>query len=162
ETVGRVGKTSGSYAVLTTTANLKYPISDQFRIAPGISFASYNISGVPDLLDTSQFVFDHAQLEFRWNALARETHPVGLTFVATPYYGTVDPATGVAADNYGIQFIAALDRALVADRLFAAFNVLYGLNRTTTRATGETFDSSALGVSVAASLRLLPWLYVGG
>ena len=161
ETVGRTGKVSGSYTALTTTANLKYPLSNQFRIAPGISFASYNIANVDGFSDTSTFVFDHAQLEFRWHPLARETHPFGLTFVATPYYGPVDPATGAGADSYGIQFIAAMDRALIDDRLFAAFNFVYGLNRTTTWATGETVDSSALGVSVAASFRVLPWLFVG-
>lgn len=161
ETVGRFGKQAGNYGVLTTTANIKYPLSDQFRIAPGISFANFNIAGVPDLEDTNQFEFDHVQLEFRWNAVARETHPVGVTFVATPYFGTVDPANGQGADSYGVQFIAAIDRALIADRLFAAVNLAYGFDRTRIWSTGLTEDTSLLVPSVAASLRVLPWLYVG-
>jgi hypothetical protein len=161
ETVGRFGKDAGSYAVVTTTANLKYTLSDEFRIAPSIAFASYSIAGVPGFSDTSEFVFDHAALEFRWHPIARETHPVGLTFVATPFFGTVDPATGERADDYGIQFIAALDRTIVAERLYAAINVLYALDRNRNWATNVTTDSSLLGASLAASASIVPWLYVG-
>ena len=161
ETVGRVGKSAGSYAAVTTTANFKYPLSDQFRIAPGIAFASYNIAGVPDFSDTSEFVFDHALLEFRWHPVARESHPFGLTFVATPYFGTVDPLSGEKADSYGALFIAALDRALVADRVFVAVNLAYVLDSTRVWSTGITTESSLLVPSVAASARVLPWLYVG-
>ena len=109
ETIGRVGRQSGAYGAFTTTANLKYPLSPQWRIAPGIAFSSVNISGVPDLPDTSQFSFDHASFEIRWHPLEREGHPFGLTFVLTPYYGTIEPASGRAADNYGAQFIAAFE-----------------------------------------------------
>jgi hypothetical protein len=161
ETIGRAGKASGSYTVLTTTANLKYPLSPQFRIAPGIAFANYSISGVPDLEDTERFSFDHAVLEFRWHPLARESHPVGLTIIATPFFGTVDPTTGLSADNYGVQFIAAIDRALLPDKLFAAVNLAYTLNRTRPWASGVTTDASLLVPSIAASVRLLPWLFVG-
>jgi hypothetical protein len=161
ETVGRAGKSAGNFLALTTTASLKYPLSPQFRIAPGIAFASYNVSGVPDFSDTSEFVFDHAVLEFRWHPLGWETNPFGLTFVATPFYGPIDPATGAGADNYGIQFIAAVDRALIADKLFAAVNLLYEFDRTRPWNGNTTFDSSVLGLSAAASLRILPWLFVG-
>lgn len=162
ESIGRVGKSSGTYSALTTTANLKYPLSKQFRIAPGIAFSRYDISNVPTFPDTNELVFDHALFELRWHPLARETNPVGLTFIATPYYGTVDPANGAPADSYGAQFIAAVDQALVPDKVFAAFNLAYTLNRTRTYATGVTADSALLGISVASSVRLLPWLYAGG
>src|SRR5262249_15455197 len=151
ETIGRIGKSAGSFAALTTTANLKYPLSHEFRIAPGIAFASYNIFGVPDFSDTSEFVFDHVLLEFRWHPIARETHPFGLTFVATPFYGPIDPATGAGADNYGIQFIVAIDRTVIADRLYAAMNLLYTLDRNRPWGSNATTDSSLLGVSMAAS-----------
>jgi hypothetical protein len=162
ETVGRLGKSQGTYSALATTFNLKYPLATWFRVAPGIAFARYEIAGVPTFDDVNQFVFDHAQLEFRWRVLGRESNPVGLTVVATPFYGTVDPATGTPADSFGVQFIAAVDRELVPDRLFATVNLVYGLGRTRTRATGLTEDASQLGLSAAATVRLLPWLYLGG
>jgi hypothetical protein len=161
ETIGRVGKQAGSYSVITSTANLKYPLSPRFRIAPGISFAAFNINGVPDFDDTNQFAFDHAQLEFRWHPIARETHPIGVTFAATPFYGPVDPVTGEAADNYGLAFTAAFDRTVIEDQLYAAVNLAYVLDRTRTWSTGLTTDTSLLVPSVAATARILPWLYVG-
>jgi hypothetical protein len=162
ESIGRAGKSAGSFTALTTTANLKYPVSADVRIAPGIGFASYNISGVPDFSDTSAFVFNQAFLEFRWHPIARESHPIGLTFVATPFYGPIDPVTGAGADNYGIDFIAAIDRTVIPDKLYAAVNLLYVLDRTRTWGTSTTIDSSLLGTSAAASGRVLPWLFVGG
>jgi hypothetical protein len=162
ETIGRIGKQAGGYAVVTTTASLKYPLSPEFRIAPGIAFSSFNISGVPDLADTNQFTFDQAVLEFRWHPVARETHPVGVTFVATPYYGTVDPFDGSQADSYGAQFIAAIDRTMIAGRLYGAVNLAYTFNRTRSWSTGLTTDASLLVPSVAATAHVLPWLYVGG
>jgi hypothetical protein len=161
ETIGRTGKSAGGFAALTTTTSLKYPLSHEFRVAPGIAFASYNISGVPDFSDTSELVFSNAVLELRWHPLAWETNPFGLTIIATPFYGPIDPATGAGADNYGVGFIAAMDRQLVANKLFAAFNVLYLFARTRTWGTNTTADSSLLGVSAAASTRVLPWLFVG-
>jgi len=161
ETIGRVGKQAGNYSVLTTTPNLKYPLSPYFRVAPGIAFSNFNIAGVPDMADANQFSFDHVTLEFRWHPLARESNPVGLTFVLTPYFGTVDPATSESADSYGALFIAAIDRALIADRLFVAFNLAYAINRTRPWVSGLTSDTSLLVPSVAASARLLPWLFVG-
>jgi hypothetical protein len=110
ETIGRIGRQAGSYSVLTTTANLKYPLSPYFRVAPGIAFSNFNIAGVPDMADAGQFSFDRVILELRWHPLARESNSVGLTFIATPFFGAVDPATSESADNYGAQFIAAVDR----------------------------------------------------
>jgi hypothetical protein len=144
ETVGRIGKSAGSFAAVTTTADLKYPVSDTFRIAPGIAFASYSVAGVPDFSDTSEFVLDQALLEFRWNPIAREAHPIGLTFVAIPFYGPIGPATGAGADNYGIEFIVAIDRTVIADRLYAAVNLLYMLDRARIWGSNVTTDSSLL------------------
>lgn len=162
ETVGRTGKQAGAYSALTTTANLKYPLSPEFRIAPGIAFTNYNIASVPGLADSNQLAFDHVLLEFRWHPVARESHPFGLTFVATPYFGTVDSLSSEKADSYGALFIAAVDRALVSDRVFVAFNLAYLLDSTRLWSTGVATESSFLVPSLAVSARVLPWLYVGG
>lgn len=161
ETIGRYGGSAGSYGALSATASLKYPLTDSFRLAPGITF-HFDISGVPDFDDRNEVSLDRLALEFRWRPFDRETSLFGLTFVATPFVGFVDDVTGAPGDAWGTMLIAAVDRALIADRLFAALNLAYDFERVRDFATGLMVDGSVLKLSVAATTRIDHWLYLGG
>ena len=162
EMVGRAGRTAGSYSAVSATASLKYPLSQSFRLAPSITFTRFDISGVPDFENRNAIAFERLALEFRWRPFDRETSLFGLTFVATPFVGFVDAVTGAPGDSWGGNFIAAVDRALIPDRLFAALNLSYGLGRTRDYASGLIIDGSGLGLNAAATARVLDWLYLGG
>ena len=55
EAIGAFGRSEGSYGAQFLTASLKYPLSEHFRVAPGIGFARFNVSGVPDFEDKIGF-----------------------------------------------------------------------------------------------------------
>ncbi len=162
ETIGAFGRADGSYSAVSATASLKYPLTNAFRIAPSITFTRFDSSGVTDVEDLQQVKAERVGLEFRWRALDRETAPVGLTFVAAPVVGFVDPWSGAPADAWEMGLIGIVDRALIPDRLFAALNLVYDFGRVRDHASGLTTDGSLLGFDAAFSTRLLPWLYVGG
>ena len=162
EAIGRYGRSAGSYGTLSATASLKYPLTDSFRLAPAITFTHFDISGVPDFDDRNQLSLDRLALEFRWRPFDRETSLFGLTFVATPFVGFVDDVTGTPGDAWGGLLIAAVDRALIGDRLFAALNLAYDFERVRDYATGLMVDGSVLRLSAAATTRLDHWLYLGG
>lgn len=161
EVVGRLGRAAGSYDTTSATASLKYPLSEAFRVAPSITLTRFAISGVPDLEDRQSVGVERLGLEFRWRPFDRETSLFGLTFVAMPAIGFVDEVSGAPGDSWGVGFIAAADRALVPDRLFAALNLSYAFGRTRDYATGTIIDGSELGFSAAATARLVDWLYLG-
>lgn len=161
ETIGRLGRSVGSYSALSATASLKYPLSDSFRVAPFITFTRFDISGVPDFEDRNAIALERVGLEFRWHPFDRETSLFGLTFVATPFVGFVDDVTGAPGDAWGGTFIAVADRALIAERLFVAVNLSYDFWRVRDYATGLFADGSELGLDVAAATRLADWLFVG-
>ena len=161
ETIGAFGRAAGTYNTQWLTASLKYPLSEQFRIAPAITFARFDISGVPDFDDRNQVALNRLWLEFRYHPFNRETSLFGLTFVAAPFVGFVDDVTGAPADAWGGVLLAAVDRALIPERLYAALNLVYDFERVRDYGTGLMTDSSTLGMSAAGSTRLEPWLYVG-
>ena len=162
ELVGRLGRATGNYSATSLTATLKYPLSESFRIAPAITFTRFDISGVPDLEDRNVIGLERLALEFRWRPFDRETSLFGLTFVATPFVGFIDEATGTAGDSWGGTFIAAADRALIPDRLFIAANFVYDFGRARDYATGLTVDGSEMGLAVAATARIGEGFYLGG
>lgn len=162
EVVGRLGRTAGTYSALSATASLKYPLSDSFRLAPAITFTRFDIAGVPGFENRNVVGLERLGLEFRWRPFDRETSLFGLTFVATPFVGFIDELTGKPGDSWGGIFIAAADRALIPDRLFAALNLTYHFGRARDYATGLIEDGSELGFSAAATARLMEGIYLGG
>lgn len=161
ETIGAFGRAGGTYSAVSATASLKYPLTNAFRIAPSITFTRFDSSGVADVEDRNQVAAERVGLEFRWRPLDRKTSPVGLTFVAAPFFGFVDGATGAPGDAWGAALIAIADRALIADRLFGALNLVYDFGRVRDYASSVITDASVLGFNAAFSTRLTPWLYVG-
>lgn len=161
ETIGAFGRADGNYSAVSATASLKYPLTSSFRLAPSITFTRFDSSGVTDVDDVQQVKAERVGLEIRWRALDRETAPVGMTFVASPTVGFVDPLSGAPADTWGVGLIGIVDRALIPDRLFAALNLVYDFGRVRDYANGLTTDMSFLGFDAAFSTRLLPWFYAG-
>ena len=93
ENVGRFGKRTGSYTGVGTLSQLKFTVTDNFRVAPGLSFSSTSVSGVPDMLDSHRTAFSGASMEFRYKLLDREIMPFGLTLHAAPGWSSTCAAT---------------------------------------------------------------------
>jgi hypothetical protein len=160
-TVGRFGRQGGAYSALSTTAEFKYPLSGAFRASASATVAHYRIAGVTDLDDRDQFTFSNFAAELDYRVLDRRSAPVGLTLIASPFYGFVDDVSGAPADRYGSDFVIAADRALVPGQLFVALNLVYSLERSRDYASGIISDNSTLGFQVGVAQRVRPWLYIG-
>jgi hypothetical protein len=161
ESTGGFGKRAGRYAVTSTAFELKYLPVENFRISPSFALSHQDIAGVPGLDDIRAFSFQGAGLEFKYRLLDRTRAPFGLTIGIDPHWDRVDPATGEAVEQYGIDTLAAFDKELVANRIFAAFNVLYDAEWKRPLATGEWEKSSTLGLSAAIADQFLPGFFLG-
>lgn len=162
EEIGRWGRLGGTYSAFSTNFNLKYPLTESFRIAGGLTATRFDSSGVTGIDDMARFAVDRIVAEFRWRPLDRETAPVGLTFVAAPFYGFVDDVSGTPADAFGATLIAIADRALIHDRLYGAVNLVWQFARVRPYATETYEDASLLGFSASFTTRIADWLYLGG
>jgi hypothetical protein len=162
ESTGRFGKNAGTYSALSNALGLKFIPFENFSVEPGISVAHHNIAGVPDLEDRSGWAFEAVSLELRYRVLDRTQAPVGLTVGIDPRFGTIDDISGAPAARYGSDFILAIDRELVATRLFAAFNFIYGLEATRFQDTGAWEHQSSLTFAAATTAQIYPGVLLGG
>ncbi|MFT4275014.1 MAG: hypothetical protein QM576_01545 [Rhodopseudomonas sp.] len=160
ENVGRFGRRFGSYTGVGVLSQVKFTLTDNFRVAPGVSFASTQISGVPDMIDNHRNAIAGASMEFRYKVLDRDVMPFGLTLHAAPGWNRVDELTGFDAQIYGTEFAALMDKELIRGKLFAAFNLWYsgGASRDLTNTWSH---DSEFAVQGALSYKVNSTLIVG-
>lgn len=161
ENVGAFGKRVGEYFAWANLNQVKYTVSDRFRIAPGFSLSGQRILGVTGLADQRGFSFSGASLELRYKLVDRAFAPFGLTLHAQPNFGRIDDATGLRVEQYGGEFAALFDRELVREKLFAAFNVWYATGATRDIAVNLWKHDSELQLQAAISYALTPDLVLG-
>jgi hypothetical protein len=161
EAIGRFAKRVGVYNALSPTLGLKFIPFQNFSIEPGVGVAYHNISNAPGLDDRQQWAFDSLSLEFRYRVLDRQQAPFGLTFGADPHWGRVDDISGAPVNRYSVDFLVAVDREIVANRLFAAFNLIYQPEASQLQITGAWQHQSAFGISGALTLQVQPGILIG-
>lgn len=161
ENVGSLGKRSGTYAAWASLNQVKFTVSDNFRIAPGFSLSGQRINGVPGLADHRDIAFSGAALELRYKLVDRAVAPFGLTLHAQPGWSRIDDGSGMHIQQYGGEFAALFDRELIKDRLFAAFNVWYATGGTREIATNLWRHDSEMQLQTAISYALQPELVIG-
>jgi hypothetical protein len=161
ETIGRFAKRDGAYTALSPTLGIKFIPFQNLSIEPGVGVAYHNISSMPGLDDRQQLAFDSLSLEFRYRVLDREQAPFGLTFGVDPHWGRVDDISGEPADRYGVDFLVAVDRELVANRIFAASNLIFQPEAARLQITGSWQRQSNFGISGALTLQVLPGVFIG-
>jgi hypothetical protein len=160
ENVGRFGKRAGSYSGAGTLSQVKFTVTDSFRVAPGVSFAATSVNGVPDMLDNRRTSVAGASMEFRYKLLDREVMPFGLTLHAAPGWNRFDELTGFNVQSYGGEFAALMDRELIHNTLFAAVNLWYAAG-TTHELAGAWSHDSELSVNGALSYKVNHDLVLG-
>lgn len=158
----RIGKRAGSYTALSHHFEYGFVPWRDFHVGLGASFAGHRISAVPDLSDRRQVEFDGLSLELRQRLLDRAHAPFGLTLVAEPHWARVEEASGDAVDKFALELTLAVDKELIRDRLYGAFNLFYEPEWVHLKSTGESKRESTFGISVAAITPIAPLLYAGG
>jgi hypothetical protein len=160
EIVGRFGK-RGSYAAIGQKLEFGYAITDDLSVAFGV-FADYHrIKGVPDLDDVRFFGFNGLGGEVRWRLLRRGQYPIGVTIHIEPSWQTHDELTGIRAVKYGSENKLIFDAELIKEQLFAAFNILYDVERVRERGSDEWEKGSLFGFAAAATYQVMPNTFVG-
>jgi len=161
ETMGRFGKTDGSYAVLTSQLRAEFTPAENFRFEVGAIVNYSSISGVSGLDDRSDVQFGGFALEGRYRLLNRRTAPVGVTISAEPHWTRIDDTSGELVANYGSEFVVAIDKELVADRIFAALNLRYDPEWTHVFSGDIWLQQSTLGISGALTAQVHEGVFFG-
>lgn len=161
ETVGRFGKADGSYAALTSELRAELVPFENFRFEVGTIINYSAISGVSGLDDRNEVQFGGFALEGRYRILDRRRAPVGLTISAEPHWTRIDDTSGELVANYGSEFVLAIDKELVENRIFAALNLRYDPEWTHLLAGDTWLQQSTLGISAAVTAQVDEGVFFG-
>ena len=161
ETVGRFGKADGSYAALTSELRAELVPLENFRFEVGAIVNYSSISGVSGFDDRNFVQFGGFALEGRYRLLNRRVVPVGLTISAEPHWTRIDDTSGELVANYGSEFVVAIDKELIENRIFAALNLRYEPEWTHLLAGGIWRQQSTLGISAAVTAQVDEGVFFG-
>ena len=162
ETVGGFGKQAGSYAALSHTFEAKFTPADNFRVGVTTALSYFDMTGVPGLGDRHQGGLEGFSLDLQYRLIEPGHGPFALTIIAEPRWGRFDDISGEPVTTHGGTLTLAMDRELIAGRLFGAVNLLYDSAVSQIRASGDWQSQSNTGFSAALSGQIQPALFVGG
>ena len=161
ETVGRFGKRDGAYTGIGKKLELSYGVTDDLSVALGLLTNYHRVAGVTGLEDIHEFNFNGVGSELRWRLAKRGPNPVGVTLHIEPSVQRHDELTGQRATKYGAENKLIFDAEVVKDRIFAAFNLLYEVERVRERGSPDWENSSKLGVTAAATVQVAAQAFLG-
>jgi hypothetical protein len=162
EVIGRFGKRDGRYEAFGKKLELAYGVTDTLNAALSLSAVRHRIDGVAGFDDVNNaLAFNGIGGEIRWNLLRRGVSPVGVTLHLEPVIQRHDESTGLRGRKYGAENKLIFDTELAKDRWFAAFNVLYEVERVLEAGETEWERASKLGFALATSFRVMENLYLG-
>lgn len=162
ESDSAAGKRAGRYVAALTSLQLKYTWLENVRIAPHVEFGLHSIDSVPGMSDLGRASVASGGVELKYRLLDRASAPFGLTFGLDTSLGRIDAATGLRARDHALDFSVALDREIIADRLFGALNFVYAPGWSRDHDTGLWGQSAVLEVSGALAGRIADGVYAGG
>lgn len=161
ETTARIGKRGGAFHAVDSALVLKLPVTDRFRVAPGLAFAGYAMRGVPGLDDREVASVAGGFVETRARLLTREEAPFGLTLNTVIGGSRLDAATGLGARGVSVEAGLLMDREIVPGEVVGALNVVYALGRSRLDGVAGYQQGSNLEVSGAVARRFGPGLFLG-
>jgi hypothetical protein len=162
EITSRSGKRAGSYDALSQTYEAKITPIENFRLSAATALAYFGVSGVPGLIDRQHTTLQGLTFDARYKLVDGARGPFSLTIIASPRWDRVDNISGDAANGYGGTLIAAIDKELIANRLFGAVNVLYDAEATHLIVADTWQHDSKIGISSALSTPVRPAFFIGG
>jgi hypothetical protein len=159
---GRFAKQTGSYIAAESTLSAEFVPITNLRTEYTAAINSYDIIGVSGLTDQRYSAFGGLSADFRYRFLDRATAPFGFALGAEPHWGRADEISGEPGNQYGVDFVAAADWEMVADRVVAAFNLLYQPETMRSNVTGTWSDESTAGIAIGVMARLHSDIFFGG
>jgi hypothetical protein len=161
QTIGRFGKTDGSYRAFDHRIAFGYTPTQFVHLELGFLAASHDIRNVTDLDNRNSTQFGGLSGELKYLLIGRGPGaPIGLAVSTEPEWGRVDETSGERVTKYGLENRLTADTALIEDRLFLALSGLYE-PEVVKHSDGETERESTLGFSTALSYRFVQHALAG-
>jgi len=162
ETTGSFQKRGGRYSAIEHEFEFEYVPTQNFAVEFSAHALSHSISGVEGLSDFSGTQFSGLSAKLRYLIIGRGPgSPIGLTVSAEPEWARVDDVDGTRTQSYASEFRVVADTELIANRLYAALNLIYEPSTAKPADTGIWERSSSAGVALGLAYRVTPTVAFG-
>ncbi len=162
EATGSFGKRGGRYGAVEHELAFEHVLTQNFSYELSAHGLSHSISGVEGLDDINQTTFSGASAKLRYLILGRGPgSPIGLAVSAEPEWSRIDGTDGSQVRAYASEFKIAADTELIANRLFAALNLIYEPEIAKPSGADMWERASSAGVALGLAFRVTPTLALG-
>ena len=161
ETTTETGRRGGSYGTLEQEVEFEGVPTQYFGYELSAHGFGYSVDGVDGFANAHGANFSGLSTELRYLVLGRgPDSPFGFTLVAEPEWARFDDG-GQPVTDFNVTFRAIVDTELVANRLYAAVNLIY--NPDYARSPNEPWqESSMYGITGGLAYRVAPKVTLGG
>jgi len=161
ESTTQWGKRGGVYGTLEQEVEYENVPTQNFGYELSAHTLFYDVHGIAGAPVASGVNFSGLSTELRYLVIGRGPgSPIGFTLVAEPEWARVDDF-GQPITDLSTTFRAIADTELIANRLYAAANLIYTPDYA--RSPGESWEAtSTLGASVGLAYRVAPKVTLGG
>jgi hypothetical protein len=162
ENTGSFQKRGGRYSSVEQELEFEGVPSQFFAYELSAHGMWHSIDGVEGLNNINSTAFSGLSANLKYLIIGRGPgSPIGLAISAEPEWSRIDDTDGTKTRDYSTQFRLSADTALIANRLYAALNLIY--TPETAKGTGDVAwqRSSMGGVSMALAYRVTPTVTLG-
>jgi len=162
EATGSFGKRGGRYSAVEHELAFEHVLTQNFSYELSAHGLSHSIGGVENLDDRNGTQFSGASAKLRYLIIGRGPgSPIGLTISAEPEWSRIDGTDGTQTRAYASAFKLVADTEFIANRLYAAVNLIYE-PETAKPADSDVWERvSSLGVALGLAYRVTPTLALG-
>jgi hypothetical protein len=162
EATGSFKKRGGQYSAIEHELAFEHVLTQNFAYEVSAHGLSHSISNVEDLDDRHTTQFSGLSAKLRYLIIGRGPgSPIGLTVSAEPEWSRIDGTDGTQTRSYASEFKIVADTELIANRLYAAINLIYEPEVAKPLDAEMWERSSTAGVSAALAYRITPKFALG-
>ena len=162
ETTGSFKKRGERYAAIEHEVAFEHVLTQNFAYEVSAHGLSHSITGIENIDDRNSTQFSGASAKLRYLIIGRGPgSPIGLTVSAEPEWSRIDGTDGTKSLAYASAFKLVADTELIANRLYAALNLIYEPETAKPSDSGVWERSSSLGVALGLAYRVTPTLALG-
>lgn len=162
EATGSFTKRGGRYSAIEHELAFEHVLTQNFSYEVSAHGLTHSIGGVEDLDDRNSTQFSGLSAKLRYLIIGRGPgSPFGLTVSAEPEWSRIDGTDGTGTTAYASEFKLVADTELIANRLYAALNLIYEPEVAKPADSGIWERSSSAGVGIGLAYRITPTFAMG-